>query len=212
MPRLPLRTPWQQHVEDWKSCTLCELSKSRSRVVLARGSIPCDLLFVGEAPGESENAVGKPFVGPAGRLLDLIIIRSIPHTRYKNEDDPGKDQLVPEYSYALTNIVSCIPREEDGSKTSEPPDEAVKACQPRLKEIVQIADPKLLVCVGKFATDWLTPGFRHSIKLHRPVSMIHIVHPAAILRANQAQQGLMIQRCVVQISKAVEKITAQQEE
>jgi uracil-DNA glycosylase family 4 len=44
-----------------------------NRVVLVRGSVPCDVLFIGEAPGQSEDVVGRPFVGPAGKLLDRII-------------------------------------------------------------------------------------------------------------------------------------------
>jgi uracil-DNA glycosylase len=67
------KTLWSAHVDDWKDCTRCPLHTVRSNVVLARGSIPCDILFVGEAPGRSEDALGKPFVGPAGILLDEMI-------------------------------------------------------------------------------------------------------------------------------------------
>lgn len=64
---------YSAHVERWKSCQRCALGRTRDKIVLAKGRLPCDVLFVGEAPGESEDVIGLPFVGPAGRLLDEMI-------------------------------------------------------------------------------------------------------------------------------------------
>src|SRR5260370_28208053 len=118
-------TPFQLHVQRWQDCQACQLHKVRSRTVFCRGQLPCDLLFVGEAPGPSEDSTGLPFDGPAGRLLDNIIAQvwvllSSPPMRV-----------------AFTNLVLCIPLEEEGSaKFSEPPDECVEACKPRLSEFI----------------------------------------------------------------------------
>ncbi len=180
-------TSYQLFVDDWKDCQRCVLSEGRLHVVLARGKIPCDLVFIGEAPGESENVLGRPFVGPAGKLLDRIIERSVPE----------------EVSYALTNLVCCIPRDEDGSKTSVPPDEAIEACASRLKQFVRLANPRLIIAVGQLPKDWLEEDQKYSITFHKKIPRVNIIHPAAILRANIAQQGLMIQRCIVNVSTGI---------
>ena len=196
-------TPYQQFVRNWSTCTACPLHATRSRVVLARGSVPAQVLFVGEAPGRSEDVVGLPFVGPAGRLMDHIIARSVP---------PG-------VAHALCNLVCCIPLGEDGQKTAEPDDEAVRACAPRLREFVGLCRPSLIVCVGALARDWLDRQNHHNVwredygrlgrdrKLHfgADVPRIDVTHPAAILRQPVAQQGLSVQRCVVKIGNAVEE-------
>lgn len=187
-----MNTPWQKHVGQWGACTKCPLCRTRKNVVLARGSLPCDVLFIGEAPGESEDVLGRPFVGPAGKLLDDIIDASVPTG----------------VSFAFTNLVACVPRdEENGGKTAEPTKESIEECQPRLDQLVKMAEPKLAVCVGRLAETWLAPGYKYSPKSLKNVPQIAVVHPAAILRANVAMQGLMIKRCVVAISNAVRELT-----
>lgn len=177
-------------VEEWQDCQRCELASGRQRVIMARGKLPCQVLFIGEAPGESEDVLGKPFMGPAGQLLDKIIERG----------------LLGEYSYCLTNLVACIPRDpEQGGKAAEPPDEAVQSCSPRLVSIVELAQPRLIVTVGNMARDWLDPKFRGHIKLPLEVPVVDIVHPAWILRQNLSQRGLSVQRCVITLRQAVEE-------
>lgn len=151
-------------------------------MVLARGTVPCDVLFVGEAPGVSEDVVGKPFVGPAGKLLDRII------------DQSG---LANHCTYALTNLICCIPR-EDGSKAGEPSEESILSCRQRLIEFVYLCHPKLIICVGSLAVKHVP------IAVGPNLGYISIVHPAAILRANVAQQGFLIQKCVVTLADAAE--------
>lgn len=108
---------------------------------------------------------------------------------------------------AFANLLACIPLAEDGSgKVEEPPDESVKACAPRLIELVRLANPRLLVLVGKCPQHWVGGGFKHSLKLHRKIPTVGIVHPAAILRDNVANRGLAVQRCVVTVMDALEKL------
>jgi DNA polymerase len=189
---------FQKHAARWNNCRSCPLCEGRRHVVLARGVVPCDVLFIGEAPGASEDVLGAPFMGPAGKLLDRIIAEAVDSifvggcARMK-DDEPR---------IAFTNLVCCVPRGDDGDKVAEPPKEAIKACQPRLKEFIALARPKLVVCVGGLATKWVKSG-RDDLGLGE-VPIIEIVHPAAILRANIAQQGLAMQRAVVMLATAIE--------
>lgn len=206
-------TLWQFHVDKWNSCTICPLSQGRSRVVLGKGKVPCDVLFVGEAPGESEDAIGIPFIGPAGKVLDRIIANAGILTRS------------PPLRCAFTNLVCCIPRSEvDGSKTSQPLPEHIKACSQRLQEFVYLAAPNLIVCIGVVAQQWLDPTDRYRFRIKvgdesnrerinsleddsiPSISFVSIIHPAAILRANVAQQGFLEQRAVIQLADAVEEV------
>lgn len=180
------KTRYQLHVEKWSNCTDCFLHQHRTRVVLARGKLPCDVLFVGEAPGKTEDVAGSPFVGPAGRLLDQIIERSVPK----------------EVRYALTNLIACVPLNDALEKTTEPPLEAVEACKPRLLEIIEIASPRLIICVGKEAKEWLNQKYSWAVPCKVPTA--DIMHPAAILRANFVHQGLLTQKCIVAIGTALD--------
>ena len=68
---------YQSHCEKWQDGCGAEICELANKVVLCRGRLPCDVLFIGEAPGESENVIGLPFVGPAGKLLDKMIKKGI---------------------------------------------------------------------------------------------------------------------------------------
>lgn len=176
---------YSDHVAKWKDCRGCSLCERRNRVVLARGKIPCDVLFIGEAPGESEDALGQPFIGPAGKLLDRLI-----------EQAGGGN-----YRIAFTNLIACIPRDETGEKVLDPPKEAIDTCQERLIEILRIADPSVVVYVGKASQKHAPEAVLHSKTFHEPYRA-DIVHPAAILRMDVSQKGLTIQRTVLALENA----------
>lgn len=171
-------TPWQIHKKKWQGCQRCSLSGRRKRVVLARGKIPCNVLFVGEAPGHSEDVVGTPFVGPAGRLMQRIIDRS----------------LDGQYDYALTNLVACVPLEDGNNKLRDPPEECVEACEPRLEEFMDVAVPDVVIAVGGLAERYLVSADDS------------IVHPAAMLRMDPGQKSLAIQRAIAIVSDAVHEV------
>jgi len=175
-------TPYQRHETKWGRCTRCLLCEQRRRIVLARGRVPCDVLFIGEAPGASEDVLGKPFVGPAGKLLDSII----------------KDAMPEHLIYALTNLVCCYPREAKSTGENEPPEEAIEACAPRLKEFVYICQPRVIVLVGRLAVKYVPAS------LLLPRKWAEIIHPAAIIRMDVSQRGLARQRARVSIEDTVE--------
>jgi uracil-DNA glycosylase family 4 len=193
------------HCNKWAGGCGAEICDRARTKCFCRGDLPCDILFVGEAPGESENVLAKPFVGPAGKLLDDMIRRA----------------SLPSLRIAFTNLVLCIPRGDDGKKAGEPSLEDIRACAPRLVEFVGIAKPKLIVCVGSLARDHLDSRMLGNVWKSRPraagekrkpespfreIPRVHITHPAAILRGKTAQQSLQIRTCIVTIQNSVEEV------
>jgi DNA polymerase len=165
-------TPYQLHVAKYRHCKRCALSQQRNKVVFVRGVLPCDILFIGEAPGSSEDVLGRPFVGPAGKLLDRII----------------QEGLDKRKTFAITNLVGCMPKDGANAK-GEPSLEAIKACREKLLELIALAKPKVIVVVGGLA--------RKHVPFIAGVRQVDLIHPAAILRMDVSQQGLAYQRSVI---------------
>ena len=113
-------------------------------------------------------------MGPAGKLLDELIKRAVPqHLRL-----------------AFTNMVGCQPRNPDGDK--RPTEEQVQQCRPRLEEFLRdVARPKAIVCLGKIPKDFLTQGYKWSVKVDRSIPQCHLMPPSAILQADQTRQQLL---------------------
>lgn len=207
-------SPYQIHFEKWKNCTRCPLHEGRNKVVFARGQVPCDVLFVGEAPGTNENASGLPFDGPAGIKLDEIISQA----RYHADIGNGGDEDPTRVRIGYYNLVSCFPRKEKEEGTNEPPKEAIRACSPKLKEFVRIAKPRLIVLVGKLVKQnvYGQNDFANSqeekdsqlswIPRGKFLEFCEIVHPAAILRAPVAQQSLMVKQSILRLAESLRKI------
>lgn len=181
---------WKQHKEKWLGCELCELCHKRKRVVLCRGDLPCELLFVGEAPGPSEDITGLPFDGPAGKKLDQIIAEARRSSGWAG-------------TIALTNLVACIPLDEDDKKFGEPKKVHIDACHDRLMEIIAIARPRVIVRVGTLATKNL-PMENGSYYRHSGIPMVDIIHPAAILRMPVAKRDFAIRKCIVTLANTME--------
>jgi len=183
-----IQTDFSTHKLVWKSCELCSLCETRNRVVLGRGSrLPAQVLFIGESPGASEDVLGRPFVGPAGHLLDQII---------------ETVQRAKPFSYAMTNLVACIPLDPATSdKVREPEPDCIDACGDRLREFVTLVQPDVVVCVGKLAR-----AYSPEILNWDESWFNEIIHPAAILRMDESQKGLAIQRTVVALLDIVEEL------
>jgi len=173
---------YTEHVKRWTKCAQCHLCEHRKNVVFCRGKIPAQVLFVGEAPGDSEDVLGKPFMGPAGKALNGIIRQS-----FDDEDN---------INYCITNVVSCMPMPRGA-----PSKECVSACRPKLIEVVQMCNPKLIVGLGEVAKDSISTAeiFRKS------TTIISVVHPAALFRMNVTQRNFAIYQSVNTIRSAVER-------
>lgn len=110
----------------WEGCTRCPLSESRNKVVFWRGNPAANIILIGEAPGEDEDRSGRPFTGPAGRLLDAAL------------RDAGLD---PAEDVWIANQLGCRP-----PNNRRPDTEELRACRPRLYEMVKsIIGPKDIV-------------------------------------------------------------------
>lgn len=175
---------WTEHVDRWQDCDKCPLCRQRDRICLARGTVPCDVLFIGEAPGSSEDALGLPFKGPAGGLLDAMIASAL------------SGPLQQEVRFAMTNLVACFPAEAKARGDNEPEESEILACRPRLVEFVNVVQPRLIVCVGSLATQY--------VDHEDTVKCVDIVHPAHILaHMPRAKKQMAIQKTIVVIRGAV---------
>lgn len=142
-------------------CISCGLHRYRRKIVVGRGSLPADVLFIGEAPGKSEDLRGIPFIGPSGRLLN----NAIEAAAFISKNGIPK--------YYITNAVQCRPTDSCLGPNRQPTEEEAVACRPRLVKIISKARPLQVVFLGKVPERLcksLCPG---GIRLH---------HPAYILR------------------------------
>jgi DNA polymerase len=175
------------------------LHETRNRICLARGDVPCDVLFIGEAPGKSENDFGQCFVGPTGQILDNGDCHPPGIVQRAGMREAGLRLL-------FSNLIACIPLDESGDKTEEPPDESVRKCASRLVELVEIARPKVLVTVGDEADAWLDPKLLISAPfrgIDRLLPRVTIYHPGRIIRAPWAQRSGMVNHCVMALKRAM---------
>ncbi len=181
-------SPYQKHKQRWGSCTRCSLHENRHNVVLCRGSLPCDVLMIGEAPGFSEDANGIPFVpgAPAGSLLMHIVKEAFAdHERLR---------------IAYTNVVGCLPVDDEGAKNSTPPRECIEACLPRVHELIAIAKPSIIVTVGALAKKNVV------VDEGTVEQIVNIDHPAYIIRLPSYEQTTLISRAIVTIQDALEAL------
>lgn len=112
------------------------LAKAGTNIVISRGNPHARLLLIGEAPGPQENIKGKPFVGPAGQLLDKIL--------QAGNFDPEQDVYI-------TNSVFRMPPGEDGKAFRKPTDLEVEYYRPFVFEIIRLIEPKVILLTGNVA-------------------------------------------------------------
>jgi len=172
----------------YRDCRDCELCDQRRNMVFARGRVPAPVLFVGEAPGASEDVLGIPFVGPAGKLLDKIIGVAL---------DGRVD-------YAITNLVCCYPKDAKATVNHQPPKKAIQKCSSRLADFICLCQPDYIVTVGGLADKWLPYTLQEYVDWDG--TLASIIHPASILRMDEAQQSLAVRRSVVTLEDVADKI------
>lgn len=174
---------WRILEEEILNCTKCKLHTYRRRAVPGEGNRNSILVFIGEAPGEKEDEQGRPFVGPAGRLLTELI----ESTGYRRED------------FYITNIVKCRP---PGNR--DPEDDEISACLPYLVKQLELIKPKIVVCLGRHSArtifklaglKWTCMSVQHgkiySARLFNfNVKIIPTYHPAAALYNPQLKSSL----------------------
>ncbi len=149
-------------------CTRCRLAEGRTQVVFADGNPKGRLMVVGEAPGANEDRTGLPFVGQAGKFLDLML---------------AAVSLSRSESVYICNVVKCRP-----PRNRNPLADEIKACAGFLRGQIRLVAPAVLLGVGSFAAQWLTGQSRPIGKLrgtvyrYEGVPLVVTYHPAALLR------------------------------
>lgn len=150
-------------------CTRCKLSTGRAHIVFGTGNPKAEVMFVGEGPGEEEDRQGLPFVGKAGGLLTDIITKGMGMAR----DD-----------VYIANVVKCRPPDNRNPELDE-----ISACEPFLKRQIAVIQPRVIVTLGKFATQLLLRSRMPISKLrgqwseYGGVAVMPTFHPAYLLRS-----------------------------
>lgn len=146
-------------------CKACKLHRYRRHVVLGRGFIPARVLFIGEAPGPSEDLLGEAFVGRAGRLLNEGMAQAAKFARRK----------IP--PFFITNILGCQPCDARGGHFRVPDGDEIVSCRPRLRKTIELTRSEKIVLLGKVA--------QREAKSFCP-DALELVHPAYFLRLGGA--------------------------
>lgn len=133
----------QQLADDWLGCQRCGLHQHRRLVVLGRGVVPADILFIGLGPGRTENLTGEPFVGESGRLLQVIIDHAT-DMAVRNGANLARTP-----TYYISNMVGCRPCDSKAGPNRDPKDEEIWACNPRVQATYMEVQPALVVLLGK---------------------------------------------------------------
>lgn len=164
-----------QQVEiDIKQCTKCNLCNSAKNPVYGEGNIDSEIVFIGEAPGATEDETGRPFVGRAGKLLESLL-NSI---QMKRED------------VWIGNILKHRPPDN-----RDPLPDEIAVCDPYLSKQLEIISPKLIVTLGRFAMNYFYKDGKISrdhgkfIKINGKY-IFPLYHPAAGLRNGTMLEAL----------------------
>lgn len=153
---------------DISTCKKCDLCRDRRHTVPGEGNPTARIMFIGEAPGQDEDRLGRPFVGPAGKLLDAIIEKGMKRERAE---------------VYICNIVKCRP-----PKNRNPLPAEINACTPYLEQQIDAVRPAVICALGKVAAHWLldsqAPMSRLRGRTHhfQGIPVIPTYHPSYLLR------------------------------
>jgi len=171
----PDTSRWSPLREAARDCTACHLYKRATQTVFGEGPKRAPIMLVGEQPGDYEDVAGKPFVGPAGKILDRALA----------EAGINRDEVY------VTNAVKHFKWEPRGKRRihQKPNAREIAACRPWLEAELRLVKPKLLVCLGSTAGQTIFgPSFRVTRERGKVLSsklapkVVATVHPSALLR------------------------------
>lgn len=158
---------WEQLEEDASKCQKCKLCTARKTVVFGTGNKNADLMFIGEGPGADEDTQGIPFVGKAGKLMNM----AFEAIGLKRED------------VYIANVVKCRP-----PANRNPQDDEANACLDYLRNQVILVKPKIIVLLGSVALknilgkEYGITASRGKWIQKRGILYMPTWHPAALLR------------------------------
>jgi DNA polymerase len=160
-----------EKIQSWKGCTLAETANP----VLGEGNPQAKVMFIGEAPGQKEDELKRPFVGAAGKFLDELL---------------GTINLKRENVY-ISNVVKYRPPEN-----RDPTPEEKEQCMPWLMLEISIVKPKVIVPLGRhslghfFSSKTITEAHGKPFQLTDELTVFPIYHPAAALHNGNLRQSL----------------------
>jgi uracil-DNA glycosylase len=175
-PLIPPRPTLNKLRDVAAECKACDLWKTGTQTVFGEGKQRSLIMFVGEQPGDKEDLSGRPFVGPAGALLD------------KSLEEAGIDRA----KVYVTNVVKHFKWEPRGKRRihKKPNAAEITACRPWLQSEIEVIKPRAIICLGSTAAQAIiSPKFKVSIQrgLFVPSDLAEYVtatvHPSSILRA-----------------------------
>ncbi len=167
---------WEALQQKCMECTACELYKTRTNLVFGTGNKNADVMFIGEAPGESEDLQGIPFVGASGQLLDRYF------------EAVG----LPRVSVYIANILKCRP-----PKNRDPKSEEEDVCINHLRSQLALIKPKIIVCLGRVAAKRIiSEDFRITAEHGKwfkkgAYEICAVYHPSALLRDASKREDML---------------------
>jgi len=188
---------WKELVNELSLCEKCRLHRRRCRTVPGEGSLRAPLMLVGEGPGRTEDQSGRPFVGPAGALLEAILSRC----------GIQRDNLF------ITNVVRCHP---PGNR--DPRFDEIAACQTYLQRTIEIISPRILVALGRVAGGILTQRYGDPMWAlqekqdlswqndHMSIPVKVMYHPSYLLRRLQIKDRDTIKFQIDLFKKIVDEV------
>jgi len=158
-----------------RNCTDCPLAGGRTNAVPGEGNPQAEVMFIGEGPGFQEDRQGRPFVGPAGKLLDGLLAS----IGTKRED------------VFIANMVKCRPPDNRDPAPAE-----MAACTKYLDRQIELVNPKLIVTLGRFAFGRYFPGegitrARGNLREKDGRKIFPVLHPAAVLRREELRPTMI---------------------
>lgn len=159
--------------QEWNNCQRCSLGNKAFYHVhyeIISPNLSPSVMMIGEGPGEAEDVIGRPFVGPAGRLLRRAIIA-----------------VSPSVCIMLANLLACRPQDQANGKNRQPTDEEIKTCSPRLQGLIKAFNPRTIVCLGRIPETSISEILASPNLIGYDGVITHLPHPSAILRRNSEE-------------------------
>ena len=158
-----------------RTCTDCPLGRGRTNAVPGEGNPQAEVMFIGEGPGYQEDRQGRPFVGPAGKLLEGLLASIGTH----------RDDVF------IANMVKCRPPDNRDPSPAE-----ITACTKYLDRQIELVNPKLIVTLGRFAFGRYFPGegitkARGKLREKDGRKIFPVLHPAAVLRREELRPTMI---------------------
>lgn len=163
------------------SCKKCELHSTRTHVVVGHGPVPCNVMVIGEGPGEQEDQQGKPFVGKSGQLLTKI---------FESVDINREEDVF------IANTVKCRPPNNRTPLSTE-----IDSCKTYLIRQIQLVRPKVLILLGspslktilesketitRMRGNWVVVDVEY---MKEPLYVMPMFHPSYLLRNASKEKG-----------------------